>query len=42
MKFYTFDSYEKMSARAASIVAAQITLKETCVLGLPTRALKKS
>lgn len=36
MKFYTYDSYEKMSARAASIVAAQIALKETCVLGLPT------
>lgn len=36
MKYYSFESYEKMSAKAASMVAAQITLKEDCVLGLPT------
>lgn len=36
MKFLAFESYEKMSIKAASLIAAQITLKENCVLGLAT------
>ena len=36
MKFLAFESYEKMSIKAAGLIAAQITLKEGCVLGLAT------
>ena len=36
MKFIKVDSYEKLSAIAANIIAAQVTLKPDCVLGLAT------
>ena len=36
MKFLAFESYEQMSIKAAGLIAAQITLKENCVLGLAT------
>ncbi len=36
MKFIKVNNYEEMSAKAAEIIAAQITLKPNCVLGLAT------
>ena len=36
MKFITTKTYEEMSNKAADIIAAQITLKPNCVLGLAT------
>ena len=36
MKFIKVNNYEEMSAKAAEIIAAQITLKPNCVLGLDT------
>lgn len=36
MKFINVDSYEKLSSIAANIIAAQVTLKPDCVLGLAT------
>ncbi len=36
MKFISVKTYEELSARAADIIAAQIILKNNCVLGLAT------
>ena len=36
MNFIKVDSYDKLSAIAANIIAAQVTLKPDCVLGLAT------
>ena len=36
MKFIKLNKYEEMSAKAAEIISAQITLKPNCVLGLAT------
>ena len=36
MNFISVDSYDKLSAIAANIIAAQVTLKPNCVLGLAT------
>lgn len=36
MKIYVTDSYEEMSLKAARLVAAQMILKNDCVLGLAT------
>ncbi len=36
MKFITVKSYEELSRKAANIIAAQVTLKPSCVLGLAT------
>lgn len=36
MKFITVKSYEELSKKAANIIAAQVILKPTCVLGLAT------
>ena len=36
MKFFTVDSYEKMSRQAANIIAAQVISKPNSVLGLAT------
>lgn len=36
MKIYTGKDYDEMSKKAANIIAAQITLKPDCVLGLAT------
>ncbi len=36
MKFITVDTYEQLSRMGANIVAAQVTLKPDCVLGLAT------
>lgn len=36
MKFITVENYEKLSRQAANIIAAQVTLKPNCVLGLAT------
>ena len=35
MKFYEEKDYDALSRRAANIIAAQMTLKPDCVLGLP-------
>ena len=36
MKFITVDSYESLSRHAANLIAAQVTVKPNCVLGLAT------
>ncbi len=36
MNFITVESYEKLSQRAASLIAAQMLMKPNCVLGLAT------
>ena len=36
MKFIHVDTYEKLSHQAANIIAAQVTMKPNCVLGLAT------
>ena len=36
MKIYAYPEYQAMSRRAAAIIAAQVTLKPDCVLGLAT------
>lgn len=36
MKFIQVENYDKLSALAANIIAAQVTLKPDCVLGLAT------
>ena len=36
MNFITVDSYEKLSKKAANIIAAQVISKPNCVLGLAT------
>jgi len=36
MNFIKVDTYDKLSAIAANIIAAQVTLKPDCVLGLAT------
>ena len=36
MNFIKVDNYDKLSAIAANIIAAQVTLKPNCVLGLAT------
>ncbi|MDD6479254.1 MAG: glucosamine-6-phosphate deaminase [Oscillospiraceae bacterium] len=36
MKFITIKSYDELSAKAADIIAAQVIMKPTCVLGLAT------
>ena len=36
MKFYEEKDYDALSRRAANIIAAQMTLKPDCVLGLAT------
>ena len=36
MRFITVDSYEKLSRKAANIIAAQVISKPNCVLGLAT------
>ncbi len=36
MKFITVNTYEELSKKAADIIAAQIILKNNCVLGLAT------
>ena len=36
MKIYRTANYEEMSRKAANIIAAQVTLKPDCVLGLAT------
>ncbi len=36
MNFITVDSYEKLSKKAANIIAAQVIAKPDCVLGLAT------
>ena len=36
MKIYRTANYEEMSRKAANIIAAQVTLKPACVLGLAT------
>ena len=36
MKIYACPDYQAMSRRAAAIIAAQVTLKPDCVLGLAT------
>ena len=39
MKFYEEKDYDALSRRAANIIAAQMTLKPDCVLGLATGSL---
>ena len=36
MNFITVKSYEELSQKAANLIAAQITVKPNCVLGLAT------
>ena len=36
MKIYCGETYKEMSSKAASIIAAQVTMKPDCVLGLAT------
>ncbi|MBR3895266.1 MAG: glucosamine-6-phosphate deaminase [Clostridia bacterium] len=36
MNFITVESYDKLSKRAASLIAAQVLMKPNCVLGLAT------
>jgi len=36
MNFITVESYDKLSQRAASLIAAQVLMKPNCVLGLAT------
>ena len=36
MKIYKVKDYQELSRKAANIIAAQVTLKPDCVLGLAT------
>ncbi len=36
MKFITVKSYEELSKKAANLIAAQVIMKPSCVLGLAT------